>query len=45
MTLNSAFTKELEVVENLIKKDLNKENIISGLYEYIFKSSGKKNAC
>ena len=42
MTLNSAFTKELEIVENLIKKDLNKENIISGLYKYIFKSSGKK---
>ena len=42
MTLNSTFTKELEVVENLIKKDLNKENIISGLYKYIFKSSGKK---
>ena len=42
MTLNTTFTKELDVVEKLIKKDLNKENIISGLYKYIFKSSGKK---
>ena len=39
---NKKISKELMVVEGMIKKDLNKEKIISNLYEYIFKSNGKK---
>tara|TARA_B100001113_G_scaffold177872_1_gene145761 strand:+ start:4537 stop:5478 length:942 start_codon:yes stop_codon:yes gene_type:complete len=39
---NKKISKELKLVEAMIKKDLNKEKIISNLYEYIFKSNGKK---
>ena len=42
MTLNIDITKELKAVEKLIKSDLNKEKTILGLYNYIFKSNGKK---
>ena len=42
MTLNIDITKELKAVEKLIKSDINKEKTISGLYNYIFKSNGKK---
>ena len=39
---NKKISKELKLVEAMIKKDLSKEKIISNLYEYIFKSNGKK---
>ena len=42
MDINTNITKELELVDNFIKKDLIKEKTISGLYKYIFKSGGKK---
>ena len=42
MMKNINISKELKVVEKYIKKDLNKEKTISGLYKYIFRSSGKK---
>ena len=42
MTMNIDITKELKAVEKLIKSDINKEKTISGLYNYIFKSNGKK---
>ena len=42
MTLNIDITKELKAVEKLIKSDINKEKTILGLYNYIFKSDGKK---
>ena len=42
MTVNIDITKELKAVEKLIKSDINKEKIILGLYNYIFKSDGKK---
>ncbi len=42
MKKNINITEELKVVEKNIKKDLNKEKTISGLYKYIFRSSGKK---
>ena len=42
MKKNTEIAKEIKSVEKLIKKDLSKEKIISGLYKYIFKSSGKK---
>ena len=42
MTLNIDITKELKAVEKLIKSDINKEKTILGLYNYIFKSNGKK---
>ena len=42
MTINIDITKELKTVERLIKSDINKEKTISGLYNYIFKSNGKK---
>ena len=42
MTVNIDITKELKAVEKLIKSDINKEKTISGLYNYIFKSNGKK---
>ena len=42
MTVNIDITKELKAVEKLIKSDINKEKTISGLYNYIFKSDGKK---
>ena len=42
MTMNIDITKELKTVEKLIKSDINKEKTISGLYNYIFKSNGKK---
>jgi octaprenyl-diphosphate synthase len=41
MTVNID-TKELKAVEKLIKTDINKEKTILGLYNYIFKSDGKK---
>ena len=42
MMKNIDISKELKIVEKYIKKDLNKEKTISGLYKYIFRSSGKK---
>ena len=42
MTINIDITKELKTVEKLIKSDINKEKTILGLYNYIFKSDGKK---
>ena len=42
MKKNINITEELKVVEKYIKKDLTKEKTISGLYKYIFRSSGKK---
>ena len=42
MTTNIDITKELKAVEKLIKSDFNKEKTILGLYNYIFKSDGKK---
>ena len=42
MTENIDITKELKAVEKLIKSDINKEKTILGLYNYIFKSDGKK---
>ena len=42
MKKNINITVELKVVEKYIKKDLSKEKTISGLYKYIFRSSGKK---
>jgi len=42
MTANIDITKELKAVEKLIKSDFNKEKTILGLYNYIFKSDGKK---
>ena len=42
MTGNIDITKELKAVEKLIKSDINKEKTILGLYNYIFKSDGKK---
>ena len=42
MTVNIDITKELKTVEKLIKSDINKEKTILGLYNYIFKSDGKK---
>ncbi len=42
MTVNINITKELKAVEKLIKSDINKEKTILGLYNYIFKSDGKK---
>ena len=42
MKKNINITEELKVVEKYIKKDLSKEKTISGLYKYIFRSSGKK---
>ena len=42
MMKNINISKELKVVEKYIKKDLNNEKTISGLYKYIFRSSGKK---
>ena len=42
MNINTDITKELKLVDNFIKKDLIKEETISGLYRYIFKSGGKK---
>ena len=45
MTVNIDITKELKAVEKLIKSDINKEKTILGLYNYIFKSDGKKIRC
>ena len=42
MTVNIDITKELKAVEKLIKSDINKEKTILKLYNYIFKSDGKK---
>ena len=42
MNRTTKISKELQSVEALIKKDFSKENTISGLYKYIFKSNGKK---
>ena len=42
MTVNIDITKELKTVEKLIKSDINKEKTILKLYNYIFKSDGKK---
>ena len=42
MNKYTKISKELRSVETLIKKDFSKENTISGLYKYIFKSNGKK---
>ena len=42
MTVNIDITKELIAVEKLIKSDINKEKMILRLYNYIFKSDGKK---
>ena len=42
MKKNINISEELNVVEKYIKKDLCKEKTISGLYKYIFRSSGKK---
>ena len=42
MTVNINITKELKTVEKLIKSDINKEKTILKLYNYIFKSDGKK---
>ena len=42
MNRDTKISKELRSVEALIKKDFSKENTISGLYKYIFKSNGKK---
>ena len=39
---NKTLLNELKIVESMIKQDLNKEKIISNIYSYIFKSSGKK---
>ena len=42
MIKNTKILTELKLVESLIKKDLSKEQTISVLYKYIFKSNGKK---
>ena len=42
MNKNKKILTELNRVEALIKKDFSKEETISGLYKYIFKSNGKK---
>ena len=42
MTVNIDIKKELKTVEKLIKSDINKEKTILKLYNYIFKSNGKK---
>ena len=42
MSKNTLISTELRSVETLIKKDFSKEETISGLYKYIFKSNGKK---
>ena len=42
MSKNTKISTELCSVETLIKKDFSKEETISGLYKYIFKSNGKK---
>tara|TARA_B100000214_G_scaffold156562_1_gene112274 strand:- start:2109 stop:3053 length:945 start_codon:yes stop_codon:yes gene_type:complete len=42
MSKNTKISTELRSVETLIKKDFSKEETISGLYKYIFKSNGKK---
>ena len=42
MKKNINIKEELNIVEKYIKKDINKEKTISGLYKYIFRSSGKK---
>ena len=42
MNKNKKNLTELNRVEALIKKDFSKEETISGLYKYIFKSNGKK---
>ncbi len=42
MSKNTRISTELRSVEALIKKDFSKEETISGLYKYIFKSNGKK---
>ena len=42
MSKNTIISTELRSVETLIKKDFSKEETISGLYKYIFKSNGKK---
>ncbi len=42
MKKNISIEQELKLVEKLIKNDINSEKTISGLYEYIFKSKGKK---
>ena len=42
MNKNKKILTELNHVEALIKKDFSKEETISGLYKYIFKSNGKK---
>jgi len=42
MSKNTRISTELRSVETLIKKDFSKEETISGLYKYIFKSNGKK---
>ena len=39
---NKTLLNELKIVESIIKRDLNKEKIISNIDSYIFKSSGKK---
>ena len=42
MSKNTRISTELRSLETLIKKDFSKEETISGLYKYIFKSNGKK---
>ena len=42
MTKNIDITKELKIIEKLIKSDISKEKTISRLYNHVFKSKGKK---
>ena len=42
MNKNKKLAKDIKLVEMFIKEDISKEKTISGLYQYIFKSNGKK---
>ena len=42
MNKNKKLANDIKLVEMFIKKDISKEKTISGLYQYIFKSNGKK---
>ena len=45
MTKNIDITKELKIIEKLIKSDISKEKTVSRLYNHVFKSKGKKIRC
>lgn len=42
MKTNNSLQKELSLVKNLIKNEIIEEDTISELYNYIFKSNGKR---